>query len=140
MSFITYRKVRMMSDQEKVLFILSGAPIDPPASDPEFQRELRAFSAALREAGIVYSQRAMAFDGAGALGYPLGEYFISLAQVVGPVVGVALGAWITARGGRKLRIKAGNVELEANSKEDIEHLQKLALELIAAQPKEAPKA
>ena len=61
MSFITYRKVRMMSDQEKVLFILSGAPSDPPVSDPEFQRELRAFSAALREAGIVYSQRAMAF-------------------------------------------------------------------------------
>ncbi len=119
----------MMSDQEKVLFILSGAPSDLPVPDPEFQRELRAFSTTLHEAGIVYSQRGIAFDGAGVMGYPLGQYFISLAQVAGPIVGVALGAWIQGRAGRKVRLKVGDIELEANSPAEIDHLVAQALAL-----------
>ena len=64
----------------------------------------------------------MTFDADGAAGYSVGQYVISLAQVAGPVIGVAVGAWITARSGRKLRIKVGDIELEANSPAEIDHL------------------
>jgi len=111
-----------MSDQERVTLILAAAPDDPAVADPEYQRGLRAVSGALRDAGILYSQRRMTFDADGAAGYSVGQYVISLAQVAGPVIGVAVGAWITARSGRKLRIKVGDIELEANSPAEIDHL------------------
>ena len=120
-----------MSDQNRLHLTFIRAADDPPVSDPEFQRELRSFSAVLREAGIVHSQRGIAFDCAEAMGYPLGQYFISLAQVAGPVVGVALGAWIQGRAGRKVRLKVMDIELEANSPAEIDHLVAQALALKA---------
>ena len=112
----------MQLDHERLTLILTGAPDDPAVADPEYQRGLRAVSGALREAGILSAQRRMTFDADGAAGYSLGQYIISLAPVAGPVIGVAVGAWITARSGRKLRIKVGDIEMEANSPAEIDHL------------------
>lgn len=111
-----------MSDQERVTLILVAAPDDSAVADPEYQRGLRAVSGALRDAGILSAQRRMTFDADGAAGYSVGQYIISLAPVAGPVIGVAVGAWITARSGRKLRIKVGDIEMEANSPAEIDHL------------------
>jgi hypothetical protein len=47
---------------------------------------------------------------------------------IGPLSGVlaamcmALGTWLTERGGRKVRIKIQGVEAEANTREEVEKL------------------
>ena len=91
--------------------------------DPEFQAELSEFSKSLHSAGLKVSQRGMAFDSAEFLGYPLPEFTVSLAQTVGPAllgaVGVALGAWLKGRYGRKARVKIGDVEAEAQTIEEV---------------------
>ena len=120
-----------MSDQYKLQLTFIRAADDPRVSDPEFQQGLRSFSAALSDAGIVYSQRVKFADSANGGGHPLGEYFISLAQVIRPIVGVAVGAWIQGRAGRKVRLKVGDIELEANGPADIDHLVAQALALKA---------
>jgi hypothetical protein len=120
-----------MSDLERITLILTAAPNDPIVRDPEYQRGLAAVSGALRDAGILYSQRSMTFDAVGAEGYAIGQYVISVAQIAGPVVGVAVGAWIQGRAGRKVRLKIGEIELEAYSQEDMDLLVDKALGLKA---------
>ena len=129
-----------MSEPERMTLVLTAAPNDPGARDPEYQRGLTAVSTALRDAGILYSQRNMTFDAAGAEGYSIGQYVISVAQIVGPIVGVAVGAWIQGRAGRKVRLKVGEIELEAYSRADMDVLVAKALELKKqlAEENEAP--
>jgi hypothetical protein len=117
--------------ENRVQIRLVGSPDDPVISDPAYQKELRGFSSSLHEAGIAFSQRGMAFDSADAMGHPLGEYFVSLAGIVGPVVGVAIGAWIQGRAGRKVKLKVGDIEIEAASQEEVEALLKKALQVKA---------
>ena len=129
-----------MSEPERMTLVLTAAPNDPGARDPEYQRGLTAVSTALRDAGILYSQRNMTFDAAGAEGYSIGQYVISVAQIAGPIVGVAVGAWIQGRAGRKVRLKVGEIELEAYSQADMDVLVAKALELKKqlAEENEAP--
>lgn len=94
---------------------------------PEFQRDIAPIGAALRHAGIEYSQRAMAFDSAQALGFPLPEYLLPLIQTIGPTLGVVLVAWLQGRAGRKVKIKIGDMEAEGRTPEEIERLLKFAL-------------
>jgi hypothetical protein len=60
-----------------------------------------------------------------------GEFVLPLANIAGPIIGVALGAWITGRAGRKLKLKMGDVELEANSLAEIDDLLRKAAEFKA---------
>lgn len=120
-----------MSNPERITLILTAAPNDPEVRDPEYQRGLTAVGGALRDAGILYSQRNMTFDAVGAEGYAIGQYVITAAQIAGPIVGVAVGAWIQGRAGRKVRLKVGDIELEAHSPADIERLVAQALALKA---------
>ena len=128
-----------MSDSELITLILTAAPNDPAVRDPEYQRGLSTVSGALRDAGILYSQRNMTFDAVGAEGYAIGQYVISVAQIAGPIVGVAVGAWIQGRAGRKVRLKFGEIELEAYSQADMDLLVDKALGL-KAKLAEADKA
>lgn len=121
----------MRLDHERITLILHGAPDDTAVADPEYQRALTAVSDALRDAGILYSQRRMTFDAVGAEGYAVGQYVISVAQIAGPIVGIAVGAWIQGRAGRKVRLKVGEIELEAHSQADMDLLVDQALELRA---------
>jgi hypothetical protein len=47
---------------------------------------------------------------------------VPLAQVVGPIFGAALVAWVKERSGRKVRLKFDAVEAEARSPEQVENL------------------
>ncbi|MEJ0044474.1 MAG: hypothetical protein WDM81_20635 [Rhizomicrobium sp.] len=38
------------------------------------------------------------------------------------MIGLIVGAWLTARSGRKVRVKIGDVELEAGTAEEVERL------------------
>ena len=102
---------------------LAGAPEDPAVGDQAFQVELETFCGALHQAGISYSQRAIAFDAINALGYPLGEFAI---LVLGPsavhVLSSAINAWLRGKAQRKVRMKFGDVDVQASTPEEVEKL------------------
>ncbi|MDP9556820.1 UNVERIFIED_ORG: hypothetical protein J2W65_002457 [Pseudomonas parafulva] len=85
---------------------------------PPGQR-LRSFCSALHDQGF------------GSESKLFGEYLLQLASIGGPVIGVVLGAWLTGRAGRKLKIKVADIELEASTQAEIDHLMAKPLELKA---------
>jgi len=50
------------------------------------------------------------------------DFLVPLAQVVGPMLGVAPVAWVNERAGRKVRLKFDGVDAEAQSPEQVENL------------------
>jgi hypothetical protein len=127
----------MKSDESNfpdVKLRLMRASDDPAVEDPAFQTELRTFSGSLRAAGVRFSQRVMTFDAVDATGYALAEYVV---KELGPaaigVIGTAVGAWISGRSGRKMRLKVDGIEVEARTIEEVEQLLQRAQALQAAQ-------
>ena len=59
---------------------------------------------------------------------------ITFIQFIGPAVGLVVGAWLQSKAGRKVRIKIGDVEVEATTEKS---LTKAELEKIL---KRAPNA
>ena len=110
---------------------------DPPENDPEFQKELAQFGAALRDAGVPYSQTAIAFDSVEGHGYPLPEFIIAIKVLAPPAIAAlatVAGAWVQARYGRKARLKIGDVEAEARTLEEVESLLQIAKQFQADNP------
>jgi hypothetical protein len=108
---------------------LIGAPDDPPVGDDAFQKELADVGRSLRDAGIPYSQTAIAMDAVDAHGYPLPEYVLAFQVLVTAVItplAAVVGAWINGRYGRKARLKIGDIEAEARTPAEVEELLKPA--------------
>ncbi|REG61566.1 hypothetical protein B0G80_4419 [Paraburkholderia sp. BL6669N2] len=65
------------------------------------------------------------------------DLIVEFAQTLGPIFGSAiaaiLSAWLQGRAGRKVRMKAGDIEIEANTQEEFERLLAQALALKANQ-------
>ena len=59
---------------------------------------------------------------------------LSLAGQSVPVFGTALVAWLGGRYGRKARVKVGDIEIEANTAEDVEELMTKVRELRSSDP------
>ncbi len=56
-----------------------------------------------------------------------GEFFILLAQTIGPTLGVVLVAWLQARAKRKVTVKFRGVQIEAGTPEEVgEMLKRIA--------------
>lgn len=125
----------------KVELQLKRTSDDPAVQDPAFQAELQKFSGSLRAAGVRFSQRVMTFDAVDATGYALAEYVV---KELGPaaigVIGTAVGAWISGRSGRKVRLKVGDIEAEARTIEEVEQLLQRAQALQASQKGETDEA
>ena len=59
-----------------------------------------------------------------------GEFVITLAKTLGSLgLGGIIGAWIQAKHGRKVRLKVGDIEAEAQTPEEVERLVARALEI-----------
>ncbi|HVC59648.1 MAG TPA: hypothetical protein VND19_04690 [Acetobacteraceae bacterium] len=114
------RKHRM--ETGKLEIELERGDDDPQEHTPAYQVELEKFKRPLNEAGIRYSQRAIAFDSVDAHGYPLGEFALEFIKTVAPVVSAALVAWITAKYGRKVCVKFMDIEVQARSVEEVGRL------------------
>ncbi|MNO80495.1 hypothetical protein D3C76_717040 [compost metagenome] len=110
---------------------LNRAPDDAYYFYPEFQAELRQFISLLEKEGVEVSYGEAMFDSATTVGGIVGEFVIPLAGIAGTVIGAALVAWINGRAGRKVRMKVGDIELEASSPAEIDHLVAQALALKA---------
>jgi len=65
-------------------------------------------------------------------GYPLPEYMIVATPFIGAATAI-FAAWVTARYGRKVRLKIGNVEAEGRSVAEIDTLLQRAVDFQASE-------
>jgi hypothetical protein len=92
---------------------------EPPVFSHDFQAEFRSAKASLSENGVQVEAPFMALDAADAVSGYAGELLIPFIQFVGPAVGLVVGAWLQSKAGRKVRIKIGDVEIEATTKKSL---------------------
>jgi hypothetical protein len=60
-------------------------------------------------------------DAVDAVGGATGE-FLAFAKILGPATIAALGGWLAGRDGRKVKIKVGEIEAEANSVKELDEV------------------
>lgn len=113
---------------------LLKAPDDAAVLGADYQAELRQFKQQMEAAGLAVSPTFAVFDSPGAGGGLTGQFLLSWAPAVVSIlstVSVVAVTWMNGKAGRKLRLKVGDVELEANSQAEVDHLVAQALALKA---------
>lgn len=116
----------------KVRFYLRQAPDEPPTFSVEGQAALRKVVSAIRENHVKVDAPVMALDSAEAVGGFTGEIAV-LVQAVSPILTGILGAWLQSKAGRKVRLKVGDIEVEARTVEEADQLLQRAQALQASQ-------
>ncbi|CAJ9886296.1 Uncharacterised protein [Burkholderia pseudomallei] len=106
-----------------VVFLPSSGDIEQSTLSEDYTRALREFYAfAKAQGGLIPIQGS-------SPNAPVGMV-VEFAKVIVPLLGPALGAavtgWFQGRTGRKLRLKVGDVEIEARTPEEVEQLLKQA--------------
>ena len=111
-------------EKPELSLTLIPAPGDPPQfHTPECQKDLWRFQQSIGSQGTeIYSEIDLREGGGASAGWYLGEFFIKLAPGIGPVAGAAIGAWLHAKYGRKVRLKVGDIEAEAQTEEQVKRL------------------
>lgn len=119
---------------------LVRAPSDPALYSPEYQADFRSVLEELGKAGLKADASFMTMDSPGAGGGYTGEIIIPLLQFGSPFIGGIIGAWLQGKYGRKIRVKVGDVEVEAPVKESLsaDDVKKLLMDALDAgrQPKQ----
>ena len=87
---------------------------------PEFQSELRDLVGSLKAQGIDVSPEEEFWNSADSGSFLTGV--MSFANASSSLVSVVIGAWLHARYGRKIRVKVGEIEVEAQTIKDVETL------------------
>ena len=116
-------------DALEVTLTLVSAPDDTELKSPGFQKELRNFREALVTSGIETSSAIQLLEAWAPEPAPtiyLGDFTIKFVAAVGPIIGAAIGAFVQARFGRKVRLKIGEIEAEAQTPEQVERLVEMA--------------
>jgi hypothetical protein len=116
--------------EPELYFILVRAPDDPALSSDDYQKVLREFHRSLWSAGIEHSARSYTRDSIGGGGGLVGTFGV-VASALGPALCTALGAYLNARCGRKVRLTIeldGKIEAEAQTVDQIRELVKVAEE------------
>jgi hypothetical protein len=107
-------------------------PLSDEASSWEVQTTFEEFEAAAHSNDVlIFSKPVVVPPGyVGASADLLsGEFLLKLIPMIGPIVGTATGAWLHARYGRKVRLKVGDIEAEAQTREEVETLLEKAQEI-----------
>ena len=103
-----------METRQLRLFVLS-APDESPLRSPEYQKWLREFAESMKAQGLDFSSHVELREAVGAETIYLGDFAIKLAAIVGPALGAVVGAWLHGRYDRKVRVRIGDVEVEAQT-------------------------
>ncbi|MFT4508972.1 hypothetical protein [Caballeronia sp. 15711] len=111
----------------KVRFYLVNAPDDPPTFSDEGQVALRGVVSALRENHIDADTPFMTLDAIDAVGGYTGEIAVFLKDL-SPLLAGIVGAWVQSKVGRKVRLKDGDIEVEASTEEQALRLHQLLLD------------
>lgn len=109
----------MVRDDELVI----GLDYDPAdLAWPEARTACLNASGQLETAGLLPKNLVHARSGTVMASFILlGPYVVPVAQIVIPTLGAILVAWVKAPG-RKVRVKVGDMTIEATSVEDVERL------------------
>jgi hypothetical protein len=109
---------------------------DPSERGPDYQRQLAEFAKSLRKAGVEYEASTLLLTETSPFIYA-GRFVIKLLQTAGPV-GLAgiMGVWLQAKSGRKVRLKVGKIEAEAQTAEEVGKLLKRTEKILQTQPTE----
>ncbi|CAD2254755.1 hypothetical protein X12_001182 [Xanthomonas arboricola] len=118
-----------MDDLSKLHLILVPDPAEPHWTDAEIQEIFQMTHRQLKDAGCQVSAVVFLTRDAVSTSKLVGEFAVPLAQVFGPVIASVVVTWLTGRAGRKLKLKVGDVELEANNTAKVDHLIEKALEM-----------
>lgn len=110
----------MVDDEVAVKLIPFGEEITS-------QEAYEVFALQVAAGEVEIAAETISMEDATSQTYWLGQYIIPLAQVVVPAVGLAVAAWFQARSGRKMRLKIGDIEIEANSKQEVGEFLKQAV-------------
>ena len=105
----------------KLTLSLIGAPDDGDDHNEAYQHELRRIEQGLRDTGAQIVPQAIIRKNAGASAILTGDFLI-VVQTLGPAAFTYLGVWIQSRLGRKVRIKIGDIEVEAATAQEAERL------------------
>jgi hypothetical protein len=110
-----------MSSPDEIKFILERSPEDGPQFSREHQASIGEVFTAFHNEGIKIQATAFAMDAVDAVGGATGE-FLAFVKVLGPATIGALGGWLAGRNGRKVKIKVGEIEAEANTVKDLDQV------------------
>lgn len=95
--------------------ILVRAKDDAPPFSIEYQAELGKFASQAHAS----RQRAFAMDSVVGGGGPLGEFIFNHGEALITALSSVGVAWLTARAGRKLRLKFDGIEIEASNAQEV---------------------
>jgi hypothetical protein len=110
-----------MSSPDKIRFILKRSPEDEEEFSREHQAKMGNVFTAFYNEGIMIEATAFAMDAADVVGGATSE-FLAFAKTLGPATIGALGVWLAGRNGRKVKIKVGEIEVEANSLKQLDEV------------------
>ena len=111
----------------KIRFYLLNAYDDPPTLSAEGQVLLRTVMATFKENEIEVDATFMALDSVDAVGSYAGE-IAAFANAFGPVLVGTLVAWLQSKTGQKVKLMDGDIEIEAQTVEDVGKLLEMAAE------------
>ncbi|MFL9935410.1 hypothetical protein P0D88_41435 [Paraburkholderia sp. RL18-103-BIB-C] len=104
---------------DALAFTLVPGPLDQTVFSPRCQTELQRFDDQLRAGGIrAETVTFRTADGAGLTG----EFVIPPAQPVGAALPEVAASWLRGGAGRTLRLKVGDLEVEARTIEEVGQL------------------
>jgi hypothetical protein len=119
----------MKIEEREVELSFIPAPDDAPVSSNGYQRELRQFEDAANSQGLAIASHVRIQKSAEGQSVLLGVFTLKLVAIVGPTLGTIVGAWLHARYSRKVRLKVGDIEAEAQTVPEVEALLARAREL-----------
>ncbi|HYI38989.1 MAG TPA: hypothetical protein VE053_01585 [Allosphingosinicella sp.] len=105
----------------KLCLTFVAGPGDPDYRDSAYQEELHGVQDKLKALGNKVQARAH-FQKSGTGGSWLTGDFLLQLSALGTPLGTLFGVWIAAKLGRKVRIKVGDIEVEAGTMKEVEHL------------------
>ena len=107
---------------ELVRIFLIPASDDAPLRSAEYQEQLSTFHDALATGGLEPSSKQQLNESFGAATVYLGEFGVVLGKSLATILPAAIGAWLHAKYGRKVRLKIDDIEVEAQTVEEVEQL------------------
>jgi hypothetical protein len=111
-------------NSERLKIKIMPAAEEGPLTSEGFRNAVGDFYDAVRKDGIEVQPTHYVFDSV-AGGGGLNGAFDFAATALPAVSGLVIG-WLTARAGRKVRLKVGDIEVEAQTVEQVKELLKLA--------------
>jgi Xaa-Pro aminopeptidase len=110
-----------LSDDRDLTISLILADDDPALSSDEYQAAVNEAYTALQSHDLDPTRRLWFRDSKVDPVIALGDLHVVLAKAA-PYLGTALASWFAGRASRKVRLKVGDVEVEAHSMKEVDQL------------------